>query len=135
ATLSLPVIVQAKEKADELDRRKDITAAAGGAAIAGIGDLSYGFLRYVTNVAMTHMVSPAVYGVFGEVYTATLILGWMAKLGLDGVLIRLLPAHRVKDERDLAGGVARFATWMTLLSGLVIGALFFALATLIAQLV
>jgi len=135
ATQSLPRITRATEKAYQLDRRKDITAVAGGAAIAGIGDLGYGLLRYVTNVAMTHMVSPAVYGVFGEVYTAVLILGWIAKLGFDGVLIRLLPAYRVRDERELAGGLIRFATWITLTSGLLMGVLFFVFAAIIARLV
>jgi len=134
ATVGLPRITQATEQADQLDQRKDITAAAGGAAIAGMSDLSSSILRFVTNVVMTHMVSPAVFGVFGEIYTVTFILGWIAKLGLDGVLICLLPVYRVKEERNLAGGLARFATWIILLSGSLIGALFFAFAAVIARL-
>ncbi len=135
ATQSLPRVTEVTENAKQLERRKDITAIAGGAAIAGIGDLSYGLLRFVTNVAMTHIVSPAAYGVFGEVYTATLILGWMTKLGFDGVLIRLLPAYRVKDEQGLAVGMVRFATWITLFSGLLVSVLFFAFAAIIARFV
>lgn len=135
ATQSLPKVTQVTENTKQLERSKDITAIAGGAAIAGVGDLSYGLLRFVTNVAMTHMVSPAAYGIFGEVYTATLILGWVTKLGFDGVLVRLLPAYRVKDERGLAVGLVRFATWSTLLSGLLASALFFAFAAVIARFV
>ena len=132
-TLILPAVTWITEKEERSDQHKDITTTAGGAAIAGLGDLSYGVLRYATNVAMTHMVSPSVYGIFGEVYTAALILGWIAKLGFDGVLVRLLPAHRVKDERNLAGGLIRSATWIILTSGLVIGAAFFAFAAIIAR--
>ena len=135
ATQSLPKVTQVTENAKQLERSKDITAIAGGAAIAGVGDLSYGLLRFVTNVAMTHMVSPAAYGVFGEVYTATLILGWVTKLGFDGVLVRLLPSYRVRDERGLAVGLMRFATWSTLLSGLLVSVLFFAFAAVIARFV
>ncbi|MGI9059865.1 MAG: flippase [Ktedonobacteraceae bacterium] len=134
ATLGLPRITQATEKADQLEQRKDITTTAGGAVIAGMSDLSSGILRFVTNVAMTHMVSPAVFGIFGEIYTIILILGWIAKLGLEGVLICLLPVYRVKGERNLAGGLARFTTWIILLSGSLIGALFFAFAAVIARL-
>lgn len=136
-TLTLPVITTrtAEKKEKACDQHEDVTTTAGGAAIAGIGDLSYAALRYLTNVVMTHMVPPAVYGVFGEVYTATVILAWIAKLGLEGVLLLLLPSYRVKDERGLAAGLVRFATGITLISGLFIGTLFFALAAVIARLV
>ncbi len=134
-TWILPAVTWIVEKEEGLDQRKDIVTTAGGAALAGFGDLSYGVLRYATNVLMTHMVSPEIYGVFGEAYTAALLLGWIAKLGFDGVLIRLLPAYRVKDERGLASGVTRFAMGTTLASGLLIGAAFFAFAAIIARLV
>lgn len=132
ATLATSVLTEATEHADQLDRRNDITAAARGAAIAGVGDLSYGFLRYATNVVMTHMVSPATYGVFGEVYTAAIILAWATKLGLDGVFIRLLPTYRVKGERALLAGLVRFSTWTTLLSGLLAGLFIFFFTSFIA---
>ena len=135
ATQGLPRISEVAENAKQLERRKDITAIAGGAAIAGFGELSYGLLRFVTNVAMAHIVSPAAYGIFGEIYTATIILGWVAKLGFDGVLVRLLPAYRVKNEQSLAVGLLRFALWSTLLSGLLVSVLFFAFSAVIARFV
>lgn len=135
ATLTLPAVTWTAVKEERHDQHKDVITAAGGAALAGFGDLSNGVLRYATNVVMTHMVSPSVYGVFGEVYTATLILGWIAKLGFDGLLVRLLPAYRAKDERDFAGGLTRFTMWITLLSGLIISVLFFTFAAVIARLV
>ena len=134
ATLTLPAVTQPSSREDRLDQDKDITATAGGAAIAGIGDLSNGMLRYVLNIAMTHMVSPAVYGLFGEIYTVAFVIGWIAKLGLDGVLICLLPTYLVKGEHDLAAGLIRLSKRATLISGLLLGTLFFAFASVVARL-
>lgn len=111
-----------------------IASTAGHAALAGFGDLTNGILRYVTNVAMTHMVSPAIYGAFGEVYTAMIILGWIVKLGFDGVLVRLLPGYRVKDRPDLMHGLTRFSLWVTLGMSLLAGGIVFAAAAMIARL-
>lgn len=135
ATVTPPAISLPAERGEQQAQRQAITATAGGAAIAGAGDLSYAALRYVTNVAMTHMVSPSVYGIFGEVYTAALILSWIARMGFDGVLVRLLSTYRVKGERGLAVGLARFSTWTTVILGLLLGIFFFISAAAIARVV
>ena len=130
----LPSTVLATEQEVQLDQQRNITNIAGSATLAGIGDFTNGVLRYITNVLMTHMVAPSVYGVFGEVSTAMFILGWIIKLGFDGVMIRLLPAYRVNNRQDLANGLARFTIWITLISGLVVSGLIFAFAAVIARL-
>jgi O-antigen/teichoic acid export membrane protein len=132
-TLTLPAVARNAEQEDQVAQGKDITATASGAGIAGFANLLNRALIYVTNIAMAHMVSPAIYGAFGEIYTAVFLLGGLANLGFSGMLICLLPGYRVKDERDLAGGLASFATWITLISGLLIGVLFFASAAFIAR--
>jgi O-antigen/teichoic acid export membrane protein len=132
-TLTLPAVARDAEKEDQVDQRKDITATASGAGIAGIGNFMSAALRYITNIAMTHMVSPTVYGAFGEVYTVASLLGWIANSGFSGILTYLLPGYRVKGERDLAGGLVSFTTWITLISGLLIGILFFASAAIVAR--
>lgn len=130
ATLRLPVI---RHNKDQVDQHRDITAVAGSAAISGIGDICGSILRYITNIVMTHMFSPAIYGIFGEVYTAAMFLGWLADWGFGGLLAYLVPAYRVKDQRSLVGGIMRFATWITLISSLLAGMLFFAFAAVIAR--
>ena len=132
-TLSLPAVARDAEKEDQVEQRKDITATAKGAGIAGFGSLMGIALRYVTNIAMTHMVSPAIYGAFGEIYAAVSLLGGLANLGFVGTMTYLLPAYRVKGERDLASGLVRFSTRITLIAGFLVGALLFAFAPVIAR--
>lgn len=132
-TLALPALTRDAEQEDHVNQREDITATASGAAIAGLGTLMSVALRYFTNIAMTHMVSPTIYGVYWEVYAAASLLSWIVNSGFSRLLICLLPGYRVKNERDLAGGLASFATWITLFSGLLIGTLFFASSAIIAR--
>ncbi len=133
STLTLPAVARDAEQADQVDQHKDITATAKGAGIAGFGNLMGVALRYIMNIAMTHMVSPAIYGAFGEVYAAVHLLGGLANLGFVGAVTYLLPAYRVKDERDLASGLVRFSTRIALISGFLFGALLFAFAPMIAR--
>lgn len=132
-TLILPVIASDAKKEDQINQVMDITATARGAGIAGFANLIYNALRYVMNVAMTHMVSPNIFGVFGEVTTAVSLLGVLANLGFDRLLIYLLPTYRVKQERELASGLVRFSIWISLIAGFLLGALLFAFAPVIAR--
>ncbi len=133
STLTLPAVAGDAVKQDQADQREDITATAKGAGIAGFGNLMGLALRYVTNITMARMVSPAIYGAFGEVYTAVSLLGGLANLGFVGAVTYLLPAYRVKDERSLASGLVRFSTRISLIAGLLLGALLFAFAPVIAR--
>lgn len=133
-TQPLTAMTLTAKKESPLDQHKDITSIAGNAVLAGTGDFMNGIVRYATNVLMTHMVAPNVYGIFGEVYTAVTVLGWIAKLGLDGALIRLLPAYRVTGRQDLVEGLSRFTIWLTLISGTVIGSFVFFFAPVVARL-
>jgi O-antigen/teichoic acid export membrane protein len=133
STLTLPTVTRDAGQEDQVDQHKDITATAKGAGLAGFVNLIVVALRYVTNITMTHMVSPAIYGAFSEVSTAVNLLGGLANLGFSGTQTYLLPAYRVKDERGLASGLLRFSTRITLIAGLLLGVLLFAFAPVIAR--
>ena len=135
ATLRLPIIVLTSEKQAQSDQRQVIASTAGGAAIAGIGDLIFAVLRYMINVVMTNMVSESIYGTYMAVYTSALIVGSIAHLGLYSTMVRFLPTYRTKGERGLAAGLIRFVIWMTFISGLLCGALFYLSSSAIAHLV
>ena len=135
ATLRLPIIVLTPAKQAQSNQRQAIASTASGAAIAGTGDLIFSVLRYVTNVVMTNIVSQSVYGTYMAAYTSAMIVGSIAELGLDTTMLRFLSIYRTKDEHDLAAGLVRFVVWMTLISGLLCGVLFYFSATAIAHLV
>lgn len=135
ATLRLPAIALAIEKQTQSDQRQVITSTANSAAIAGVGDLISSVLKFVTNVVMTNIVSQSVYGIYITVYAAATIVGTIIVFGLDHTMVRFLSTYRARDERSLAAGLLRFIVWMTLISGLVCGALFYLSATTLAHLV
>ena len=131
ATLRLPKL--AREMQTQGDERQAVASAAGGAAIAGIGDLIFASLRYLINVVMTNAVSQSVYGTFMAAYTPASIIAYIAGLGLDSTLVRFFTMYRVKGERDFAAGLLRFVVWTTLISGVIWCALFYLSSTAVAH--
>ncbi len=116
-----------------IDKRQAVTSTAGGAALAGAGDLVSSVVRYITNVAMTHIVTRAMYGIFIETSTVATVVGYAAKLGLDSATLHFLSTYRTKGERGLAAGVVRFATYLTVVASLICAALFYGASTFLAH--
>ena len=134
-TLRLPTTALTPEKQAQSDQRQVVTSTAGSAAVAGFGDLISAVLRYVTNVVMTNLVSQSIFGAYATVYTAATVVGTIAVFGLDNTMVRFLSTYRTKGEQGLAAGLLRFVVWMTLISGLLSGVLFYLSATTLAHLV
>lgn len=106
----------------------DMITVAGGAFVIGLGLFLYYIVRYVTNVAMARRVGPITYGIYDEVIAVTVVLGWTAKLGLDNVLLRLIPDYRIHNQYSLIHGLFRFTLWITLAVGSVVGVVIFVFA-------
>jgi O-antigen/teichoic acid export membrane protein len=135
ATLQLPVIQVTPEKETLSQQRQVLARTAGSAAIAGIGDFTFAVLKYAINVAMTNLVSESIYGTYVAAYTSVSIVGSMAVVGLDSTILRFLSMYRAKDERNLATGLIRFVTLMTLVSGMLCCAFFFLSAAALSHLI
>ncbi|MDQ2714031.1 MAG: oligosaccharide flippase family protein [Chloroflexota bacterium] len=131
SVVEMPVVI--KSAAEE--KRSMVASTAGNAALAGAGDFISAVLRYITNVFMTHIVDQSVYGIFVEANTVVIVLGYAAKLGLDSVLLRFLSTYRTQGERGKAAALIRFATSVSLISGLICALLFFVLSSLLAHMV
>ncbi|GLV54768.1 hypothetical protein KDH_16150 [Dictyobacter sp. S3.2.2.5] len=111
----------------------DMSEVVGGGTVVSAGYLGSTLIRYVANILMARMVSPAVYGMFGEIFSLTYILGWIAKSGFDIVFVRLLPRYLLKSELRLVVGLTRFILLITTALGLFSGLLFFVYAPQIAR--
>ena len=129
ATLPLPILKGIS------DQRQVIATTASSAAIAGMGDLTFAVFRYITNVVITNLVSVSIFGLYSIAYTSALIVGSIAVLGLDSTTVRFLSIYRARDEHNLAAGLIRFVLWMTLISGLLCGVLFYFSATVVAHVI
>lgn len=110
-----------------------VVSTAGGAALMGLGMIISGTLGYVQTVAMTHMVPRSTFGIFVVVFTLATFLSQLTKLGLDGVLLRFLPAYRTQHERHLAAGLAIFSFWVPAAVGLVCALLLILFASPLAR--
>jgi O-antigen/teichoic acid export membrane protein len=132
-TLVLPAMVLMQEQQRQTDQRQVVASTAGGAAIAGIGDITLAAMRYLTQIAMTHMLSQSVYGIFTTAYAIVTVLGMIAKVGLESTMLRFLSIYRTKDERGYIAGLVRFVLWTTLISGLLFAVLLFLSATALAH--
>lgn len=110
----VPVLSAAPALAQAASRSvtRHVSRTAGGAAFMGLGMIISGALGYVQTVAMTHMVSHNVYGIFILVYTFAVFVSQLTKLGFTGVLLRFLPAYRARRERRLASGLVIFSFWV-----------------------
>jgi O-antigen/teichoic acid export membrane protein len=117
------------------DQPQVIVSTASSAAVAGAGDLISGALKYTINVAMTNLFSPSVYGIYITVCTSAVLVSAITVSGLGSTLVHFLSTYRAKGEYGLAAGLLRFIVWMTLISGLLSGTLFYLAATLLARLV
>jgi O-antigen/teichoic acid export membrane protein len=135
ATLRIPAIALTPEQQAKPDQRQVIASTAGSAAIAGAGDLINAVLRYLINVVMTNIVSLSIFGIYTAISTFAIIVSSIAVLGLDNTMLRFLSTYRAKGEYGLAAGVVRFVVWMTLISSLICGVLFYLSATTIAHLI
>lgn len=134
-TVRIPSITWWSEQQVETEQQQDVVNTAGSAAIAGVGELIFAVLRYVTNVVMTNIVSQSIYGIFVTTYTCVTIISYIANLGLDSATLRFLSTYRAQDDHNRAAGLIRFVLWMTLISGLLCGALFFLGTTALAHFV
>lgn len=134
-TLQLTAVVSETVNPTLPDQRQVITSTASSAAVAGLGDLISSVLKYVTNVAMTNIVSQSIFGIYITVYAAATIFGSIIVFGLDLTMVRFLSTYRANGERSLALGLLRFVVWMTLITGLLCGTLFYLSATALAHLV
>src|SRR5581483_4987000 len=98
-----------------IHRQQAVARTAYGAAIAGAGDLLSAILRYMTNIVMTHIVSPSVYGTFIVAYTVVTVIGYTAKFGLDSAMLRFPSASRANNRRAWPLGLVRCPSCLMLL--------------------
>ena len=129
----VPVLSAAPVAAASPSATRHISSTAGGAAMMGLGMIISGALGYIQTVAMTHMVSHSVYGIFILVYTFAVFVSQLTKLGFTGVLLRFLPAYRARHENHLAAGLAIFSFWVPAIASALCAIVIIALANPIAM--
>lgn len=77
-------------------------------------------VTYFSQLVIARMTGPESYGVYSYVLAWITILGYLAALGFDVSLLKLVPAYRTMGLTDLAHGVIRYAERRSAIMGLAI---------------
>ncbi len=75
-------------------------------------------VTYLCQLVIARTTGPESYGTYSYVLAWVTILGYLAALGFDVSLLRLVPAYRTKGMTDLAHGVIHYAERRSFLMGL-----------------
>lgn len=79
------------------------SAVALGVYVAGAG------LTYAAQLAVARLVGSHAFGIYAYVLAWCTVLAYVAALGFDVSMLRLVPAYRAAGRMDLLHGVARYA--------------------------
>lgn len=86
--------------------------AALGVQIASVG------LNYLAQILLARWMGAAEFGIFEYVMTLSLVLGFIAGLGLPGVVLRFIAEYSVKQDWAKLRGVIWGSWWQTIAAGL-----------------
>jgi O-antigen/teichoic acid export membrane protein len=90
----------------------EISGAAKGAAIMGIGNIAATFLKYGTNLLIQRGYGAALYGLYSISFSLVTLVASILDLGLDNAMIRYLAIYRSKKRVNSIRGLAIFCTFL-----------------------
>jgi O-antigen/teichoic acid export membrane protein len=114
--------------------KTEISGAASGAAISGIGTLAGNVLKYATTLLIQRGFGPAGFGVFTIANSIITLLLSFFNLGLDDAMVRYVAVYRKKQQRGLLDGLTIFCSVLAGLGGLLGAVVVMAYAPTLANL-
>jgi len=91
----------------------EISGAAKGAAIMGIGNIAATFLKYGTNLLIQRSFGAALYGIYSIGFSFVTLVASILDLGLDNAMIRYLAIYQSKKQERSIRGLTIFCTFLT----------------------
>ena len=99
------------------------TSLARGSAVAFIIYLAGALVTFLSQLVLARLVGAAGYGIYAYVLAWITILAYVAALGFEVSLLRIVAAYRVRGEWGLVRGILRYAEWRCLMAGVSIAGL------------
>ncbi|HLI87297.1 MAG TPA: oligosaccharide flippase family protein [Ktedonobacteraceae bacterium] len=99
--------------------QSEISGAAGGAAIVGVGNIAGNVLKYVGNLVIARSFSPGAYGLFNLSNSFISLIVSLFNLGLDDAMVRYTAIYRKKQQRGLLQGLTIFCSVGAGVAGLI----------------
>lgn len=101
--------------------------------IAGVGELFYTILVYILNLVISRFLGAEGIGIYAQAITITLLATLVARLGLDGGILRFISLYLARRQFSYLQGLNSFVSRLILLTGLLLGGGLFLSAGLLAN--
>lgn len=110
-------------KGDEIPiMQSEISGAAGGAAVVGIGNILGSILKFGSNYLLQVGFGATLYGLYSVCLSMVMLASSLCTLGLSDTTIRYTAIYRSKDRNSFLNGLLVFCTSIASITGL-LGAL------------
>lgn len=98
--------------------QSEISGAASGAAIVGVGTIAGNVFKYGNNFMIQRAFGPAPYGLYTLSFAIVTLISSIFNLGLDDAMVRYTSVYRGKKQPRLLRGLAIFCSALAGVAGL-----------------
>ncbi|GCF06882.1 hypothetical protein KDI_04460 [Dictyobacter arantiisoli] len=112
--------------------RSELSGAAGGAAIVGLGNIVGSILKFGSNYLLQVGFGAALYGLYSICFSMVQLTASLCNLGLSDTVIRYTAIYQRKRQIHSLAGLLMFCTCIAGLMGLLGGLCIFRFSTLVA---
>ncbi len=111
----------------------EISGAAGGAAIVGIGNIAGSVLKFGSNYLLQVGFGASLYGLYSVSLSIVFLIGSLFNLGMDNAMVRYTSIYQSKRQNSSLRGLMLFCTSIAGFTGLLGALLLFFLAPWLAH--
>lgn len=98
--------------------QSEISGAAGGAAVVGVGNMAGTLLKYGSNFIIQRGFGPAVFGIYSLGLSLVTLISSIFSLGLDNSMLRYISIYRGRKEPGSLRGLVVFCTAIAGITGI-----------------
>ena len=133
---SIPTLVVAsvakQQGQPQEEMQSEISGAASGAAVIGVGNIVGSVLKYGSTFLLQRGLGADLYGVYSIVFSLVWLIAPLFNLGLGDTMVRYIPLYRAKRQANSVAGLVTFGSLLSVIAGVLalllmfFGASFFA---------
>lgn len=107
-----------KQGADQPVMQSELSGAASGAAIVGLGNISGTVFKYIGNFIIQRGFGPGIFGLYSLGLSLVTLVSSIFNLGLDDAMLRYIPIYRSKKNPSALRSLVIFCTALAGITGI-----------------
>ena len=107
-----------KQGADQPVMQSELSGAASGAAIVGLGNVSGTVFKYIGNFIIQRGFGPGIFGLYSLGLSLVTLVSSIFNLGLDDAMLRYIPIYRSKKNPSALRSLVIFCTALAGITGI-----------------